>query len=360
MLHLQTRVAFATYTVQCGAVVAVGYLALRREPTGDVKGGLRFFARSRVAILCRPIGLFVLIWATTINPLVAAELSLRFSWEAFLASVREGIWTSDFSMFYSRVTSSADVLAFALLARPLRSLRCYGGVALRERHGRSYRFLDCWTIGWWDGYWSFYVERRGAARVFATDDSSQNRTGQAGFKLARELLKSSVESDLSLSVYELHRLKRRFDVILYLGVFHHLFDQFYAFTQIRYKCHNESILVIEGDVHFGLIRTSEQSAALFSRDVRTAPRFVPDPDTLRFLVNAAYFDIAEEAVLPVSKRADDSSPIQGVNRMLMVCQPFWRANSCHEYRAPSGLHEYDARRDLPPHGWSDLYAGDPE
>ena len=46
-------------------------------------------------------------------------------------------------------------------------------------------------IGCWDGYWSFYAERRGAARVLATDDSSQNWTGSAGFHLAKELLKSS-------------------------------------------------------------------------------------------------------------------------------------------------------------------------
>ena len=42
-------------------------------------------------------------------------------------------------------------------------------------------------LGCWDGYWSFYAERRGAARVLATDDSSQNWTGSAGFHLAMPL-----------------------------------------------------------------------------------------------------------------------------------------------------------------------------
>jgi tRNA (mo5U34)-methyltransferase len=32
-------------------------------------------------------------------------------------------------------------------------------------------------IGCWDGYWSFYAERRGAKRVLATDDSGQNWAG---------------------------------------------------------------------------------------------------------------------------------------------------------------------------------------
>ena len=35
-------------------------------------------------------------------------------------------------------------------------------------------------MGCWDGYWSFYAEQRGAARVLATDDASQNWAGSAG------------------------------------------------------------------------------------------------------------------------------------------------------------------------------------
>src|SRR5438128_1502203 len=89
-------------------------------------------------------------------------------------------------------------------------------------------------IGCWDGYWSFYAERRGASSVLASDDRSQNWTGSAGFALAHKLLKSSVEADLDLSVYALDRLQRKFDVILCLGCFYHLIDPFYAFTQIRH------------------------------------------------------------------------------------------------------------------------------
>src|SRR5262245_41146122 len=57
---------------------------------------------------------------------------------------------------------------------------------------RGKRVLD---IGCWDGYWSFYAERRGARSVLATDDQTQNWNGSRGIHLARELLQSSVRFD---------------------------------------------------------------------------------------------------------------------------------------------------------------------
>ena len=109
--------------------------------------------------------------------------------------------------------------------------------------------------------------------------------------LRKKIPKSSVESDLRLSVYELHKLETKFDIILCLGVFYHLLDPFYAFSQIRHRCHEHSLVVFEGDAFFGLIETPDQSPALYARDVRKAPRFVPGPDTLRLFIDAAYFKI---------------------------------------------------------------------
>jgi tRNA (mo5U34)-methyltransferase len=210
-------------------------------------------------------------------------------------------------------------------------------------------------IGCWDGYWSFYAERRGATRVLATDDSSQNWTGSAGFALAKELLKSSVDSNLRLSVYDLHKLETKFDIILCLGVFYHLLDPFYAFSQIRHRCHDDSVVVFEGDAFFELIETPDQSAALYARDVRKAPRFVPDPGTLRLFIDAAYFKISAESVFPLSEPTSDGVPPRGVNRMLLICQPFKGQNRCHEYPPPFGLNQYDSRSLLPPDRWSELY-----
>src|SRR6476659_1060411 len=84
-------------------------------------------------------------------------------------------------------------------------------------------------IGCWDGYWSFYAERRGAKSVLATDDWSQNWkhwTGPPGIHVAKELLGSKVEIDLTRSVYDLAGLNRKFDVILFLGVYYHLHAPF--------------------------------------------------------------------------------------------------------------------------------------
>src|SRR5215475_15324914 len=41
-------------------------------------------------------------------------------------------------------------------------------------------------LGCWDGRWSFYAESRGARRVLATDDRTQNWAASSGLLLAEE------------------------------------------------------------------------------------------------------------------------------------------------------------------------------
>lgn len=74
-------------------------------------------------------------------------------------------------------------------------------------------------VGAWDGYWSFYAERRGARSVLATDDASQNWSTGDGLRLAKELLKSRVQLRQDLSIYQVADLNQRFDIVLCLGVF---------------------------------------------------------------------------------------------------------------------------------------------
>ena len=85
--------------------------------------------------------------------------------------------------------------------------------------------LSVLDIGAWDGFYSFECERRGAARVLATDSYCWNGPGwgtKRAFELARRALGSHVE-DLDIDALELSPERvGRFDLVLFLGVLYHL------------------------------------------------------------------------------------------------------------------------------------------
>src|ERR1019366_3820121 len=65
-------VAFATYTIQCGAVLAIGYLAFRHTPVTQSSALRSIVARARIAFFDTVpyfllFGLFLLIWQTTMG-----------------------------------------------------------------------------------------------------------------------------------------------------------------------------------------------------------------------------------------------------------------------------------------------------
>jgi tRNA (mo5U34)-methyltransferase len=80
-------------------------------------------------------------------------------------------------------------------------------------------------VGSWDGFFAFEAERRGAARVLATDSYSWHGSGwgnKAGFELARAALNSRVE-DLDIDVMDLAPERTGvFDVVFFLGVLYHV------------------------------------------------------------------------------------------------------------------------------------------
>lgn len=90
-------------------------------------------------------------------------------------------------------------------------------------------------VGAWDGFFSFAAERRGAARVLATDSFSWSGPGwgtRAGFELARGVYGSRVE-DLDIDVMDLSPDRvGRFDVVLFLGVLYHLRHPFLALERV--------------------------------------------------------------------------------------------------------------------------------
>jgi len=153
------------------------------------------------------------------------------------------------------MSSSAPRLSDAeLLARmqsfhwwhsiPLRpGLTTFGGkseliLALEEKallgpfniQGRS--VID---VGAWNGFFSFAAKRRGAARVLATDSYIWNHPvwrGREAFELARNELGLEIESAL-VDPPTINEALGRFDVVLFLGVFYHLYDPIDVMTRLR-------------------------------------------------------------------------------------------------------------------------------
>ena len=192
-------------------------------------------------------------------------------------------------------------------------------------------------IGCWAGYWSFYAERRGADYVLASDDASQNRFGAEGLELAHKLLGSSVDVNMALSVYDLASLGRTFDVILCLGVYYHLLDPLYAFSQIRRCCHEGTVVVFEGDVICGV----PVDSVFYSRDLAKAPRFVPAVEALKTLLQGAYFKVEREDLHLLPVPAGYEGP--ATHRMLFHCTPWIGENPMFVVPPPFGLGGYDPR-----------------
>jgi tRNA (mo5U34)-methyltransferase len=95
--------------------------------------------------------------------------------------------------------------------------------------------LTVLDIGAWDGFFSFEAERRGAARVLATDLFAWRGptwSTKAGFELARAALGSRVE-DLEIEVMDISPERVGvFDVVLFLGVLYHLPHPFLALERL--------------------------------------------------------------------------------------------------------------------------------
>jgi tRNA (mo5U34)-methyltransferase len=138
----------------------------------------------------------------------------------------------------------------------------------------SLKGLSVLDIGAWDGFWSFEAERRGAARVVASDYYSWHGQGwgtgqgKAGFELARETLGSRVE-DVDLDVLELSQDNvGTFDLVLFLGVLYHLRNPLLALERVAAVTRGQLILETVVD----MVGTVRPAAAFYpDRELNNDP-----------------------------------------------------------------------------------------
>ncbi len=140
-------------------------------------------------------------------------------------------WFHSIELSHGFITPGRDVSSKKKLAR----------IGMPE----DLRGLTVLDIGAWDGFFSFEAERRGAARVLATDSYSWSGKGwgtKDGFQLARRVLRSKVE-DQDIDVLEMSPEKiGMFDLVLFLGVLYHLKHPLLALEKVYSVTKNQLIL----------------------------------------------------------------------------------------------------------------------
>lgn len=126
-------------------------------------------------------------------------------------------------------------------------------------------------IGAWDGFFSFEAERRGAARVLASDSyvwSGATWGSKDGFDLARRALDSSVEDEM-IDVLELSPdAVGTFDVVLFLGVLYHMRHPLLALEKVASV--TDDLLILETEVD--LLHVRRPAFAFYpDRELRDDP-----------------------------------------------------------------------------------------
>ena len=155
-------------------------------------------------------------------------------------------------------------------------------------------------IGAWDGFFSFEAERRGAARIVATDHYAWHGVGwgtgqgKAGFALARAALNSRVE-DVDIDVMDLSPERVGvFDVVFFLGVLYHLREPLTGMAKVAGVTGEVAIVESEG-IH--IPGTDHVPLAMFAPhdEMSGDPTnwWAPNYDGLEALCHAAGFPRVE-------------------------------------------------------------------
>lgn len=164
-------------------------------------------------------------------------------------------------------------------------------------------------VGAWDGFFSFEAERRGAARVVATDHYSWSGPGwgtKDGFELARRALRSRVE-DVDIDVLDLSpETVGVFDLVLFLAVLYHLRDPLLALERVASVTRHQLIL----ETHVDMLGTARPAAAFYPGTELNGDRtnwWGPNPAAVAAMLRAVGF--LEVRALPLY------SPLHRVRRM---------------------------------------------
>jgi tRNA (mo5U34)-methyltransferase len=179
----------------------------------------------------------------------------------------------------------------------------------------------CLDVGTCDGFYAFELERRGAAEVVATDirDRSswdwppmeegerapffRSETGR-GFRLAHEVLGSSVRRE-EINVYDLsHDRLGEFDVVICGGLLHHVRDPIRALEAIRGVCGGHLLSVDLVAVGLTFIHR-RRAVAEFSGD--EGLWWIPSAPGHRRMLEVAGFAV-ERATRPIALRYGAAHP----------------------------------------------------
>ena len=111
--------------------------------------------------------------------------------------------------------------------------------------------LTAVDVGAWDGPYTFELERRGA-KVIAVDIQDPDRTG---FNTAKDILGSKAEY-IRGSVYDLGKLVWDIDLVVFFGVYYHLYNPMLAFSNIHKVLRPGGRMLFEGAVLDGADRVA--------------------------------------------------------------------------------------------------------
>jgi tRNA (mo5U34)-methyltransferase len=155
-------------------------------------------------------------------------------------------------------------------------------------------------IGAWNGFYSFEAKKRGAKRVLAVDHfvwMHPTFRGRETFDLVRSTLGLDVEA-LEIDIPELRPEQVGiFDVVLFLGIFYHLFDPVDGLARAA-KLARELLIV---ETHIDL-RDLDRPAMVFypGRELADDPTnwWSPNPDCMIGLLNNLGFVKIDAAYHP--------------------------------------------------------------